>query len=584
MDVFEFEKSLLTRMEETLAVLSARGECIPASAVRTEWANYVEVAIEPTGWQALWRIPRVLCEDLSVSYPTIIMGTVQQVLFDEMKAIFHVQAVQEDDVHLMERQLVSLEELWPLREQENEALNVDRTADCIDRLRFFYQHIWMPWDNDSDDDRVDWASKHLESRVKFYYDLKNKTMSKRLSSHLLALLAEGNYIQKKREILEMEIDLQDEDSGVDETNLSQHSKASDLMKLHLRLNSIKNEVDILENPAMREVYEKALFPTEDSCFKNTSTGGPLSVETLVVTHIGTLEQQIQYLNEAKKDIESHKFVRMCDSLQGALDRCKASDELYLPPGKHLIKFLEYLNGGGSLKAISAINFVEASEQRRLDVIDEVAVVCSKDDDSVLLTIDGDYCFENILLDCTNVRSGVLIKRGNVAFQNCCFIGDPKSTTKQGIVIFGNSTVRFKGCVIKDFSTGIYSNRNSTIELSESLIDSCITGIEMMHAGSINFSSSKIINCKSYGVILDVDDLNGSLKGESRLTFEDYNQIDRKEFNFRGACEFKDNGRANFAVFNGNDSEFNSSCFVDVPDSAEELEDCQSNKRKNIDEH
>lgn len=556
MDVYEFEKSLLTRMQEISAVLGARDEPIGAGAVRTEWANYVEIAIEPTGWQALWRVPRVLCEDLAIPFPTVIMGTVEQVLFDELKATFLVEAVQDDDVHLPERQTVSLEELWPLKDQENDALNVDRTADCVDRLRFFYQHIWMPWDNDSDD-CVDWAGKYLESRVKFYFDLKNKKMSKRLSSHVLALLAEANYIQKKRELLEMEIDEQEEEEDAECADLTLNSKATEMMKLHLRLNAIKNEIDILENPAMREVYEKVRFHEDETAFE---VGEEVTAEAFVVTHIGTLDQQMQYLNEAKKYIDQRKIVRICDSLQGALDRCKSSDELYLPPGKHMIKFLEYLNSGGSLKAISSINFVDVCESQKLEVLQDIPIVSSKDDDSILLTIDGDYCFENIMLDCANVRTGVLVKRGNVTFKNCCFVGDPKSTTKQGLVIFGNSTVRFENSVIQHFSTGIYSNQNCIIQLSNTTIQSCINGIEVLCAGQINFTNTRINSCISYGIILDAADADDTC--EPRITFTDHTAVDRSEFKLTGDCKFSDNKQANVVVFNGAEMDFNSSCFVD----------------------
>lgn len=150
-----------------------------------------------------------------------------------------------------------------------------------------------------------------------------------------------------------------------------------------------------------------------------------------------MDQHIKYLQEAKSIVGNSKTVRICDSLQGALEKCAASNELYLPPGRHEIKFLEYLNGGGLLKAVSTVRFADACKAGQLHVIeDAAAVVCSKDDDSVLLTVDGDYCFENVMLDCINVRTGVLIKQGNVTFKNCFLIGDATSSTKQGIVVFG----------------------------------------------------------------------------------------------------------------------------------------------------
>lgn len=88
-----------------------------------------------TGWQALWKIPRAVCEELRIKYPTIVGGTVANVYFKELRAEFVVSAVQDDDIHIPESNVVALDDLWPTREQENPELNVERTADCIDQLR-----------------------------------------------------------------------------------------------------------------------------------------------------------------------------------------------------------------------------------------------------------------------------------------------------------------------------------------------------------------------------------------------------------------------------------------------------------------
>lgn len=569
MEVYDFEKSLLTRLQETSDVLCARGIALPASEVRTEWANYVEMAIEPTGWQAQWRVPRVICEELSLKFPIVVVGTVEQVLFDDLKAIFTVESVQEDDVQMPDKQMVSLEDLWPLKEQENEALNVDRTADCLDRLRFFYQHVWMPWDNDEDDDGSDWAEKNLYDRIKFYYDVKKRAMSKRLVSHVLALLAEANYVQKKRELLEVEIEEEEGNAdGVDSESLVENRRTSKLVELHLRLNVIKNEMKILEDPTLREAFEKVRF--------GTTSEGQIEGEALIVIQTATLDQHIGYLNEAKAIVGPTKTVRICDSLQGALDRCVPSNELYLPPGKHVIKFLEYLHSGGSLKAVKIISFVDACRRGQLGAIEGRAFVRSKDDDSVLLTIDGDYCFENIVLDCTNVRTGVLIKQGNVTFKNCCLLGDAKSSTKQGIVAFGNSTISLDNCVLKDFSTGIYANDNCQIHLKDSIILDCINGIDILGGGQASFHSTDIHSCRTFGVLLEVADLNTSQKAEQpRMFFDNYNEINRSELKFEGNCAFRNNGKANFVISKSGSGKFNNSCFV------EQL--TPSNKRKNMDD-
>lgn len=70
--------------------------------------------------------------------------------------------------------------------------------------RFFYKHIWMPWDEDSDDD-YDWADRHLESRIHFYYDMKKK-IKPSLVGHIQKLLIEADYLQQQKKMLENEVD------------------------------------------------------------------------------------------------------------------------------------------------------------------------------------------------------------------------------------------------------------------------------------------------------------------------------------------------------------------------------------------
>ncbi|XP_035915910.1 protein nessun dorma isoform X1 [Anopheles stephensi] len=579
MEVYEFKKNFLTRLLETTNVLNGGGTNIPASAIRSEWINFVEVAVEPTGWQALWKASRPVCEQLAVKYPLVVLGTVDQVLFDELKAIFIIEAIQDDDVHLPEEQItVDLEELWPLREQNNPALNVNITADCIDKLRFFYQHLWMPWDNDAEDEHHSWIDKHLESRIRFCHDLKNKTMSRQLSSHALALLAEARYIQRKRDFIEQELSEEEQELETEEedneTSILKDNRSSELLQLNLRLNTIKNEITILENPVMRGVFEKVRFG--GGVGKSKGAVAPMAY---IVTRAVPMDEQLTYLQSAKELMDAKISVKMCDSLQHALDHCSPDSAIYLPPGtRQDIKFLEYLNSGGSFRGVSSVSFVEEYDlATRMN-----PAIVSKNDDSVLLTIDGDFTLENIRLDCANVRTGVVIKQGNIIFRNCCFTGDPSSSTKQGIVIFGNCTITFDRCVIKEFSTGIYSNHDCTINLLHTTISHCMTGLETLDQCEILFRSASIKHCTQYGVLLEDfnEDAENNPQGSGTVladgsrsqVFEDFNMIEREEFTFEGSCEFGENAKGNFVIRKGFSERFNSSCFVDEDETQHDVED------------
>lgn len=50
MKVYEFEKSLLNRLQESRSLLQVRGnDFIPASEIRHEWEIYAELKMEPAG-------------------------------------------------------------------------------------------------------------------------------------------------------------------------------------------------------------------------------------------------------------------------------------------------------------------------------------------------------------------------------------------------------------------------------------------------------------------------------------------------------------------------------------------------------
>lgn len=57
---------------------------------------------------------------------------------------------------------VMLTELHPLKHQENSAINVEATQNAIQRIRFIYNHLLLPWDPDIQEN---WFEIHLPVRV-----------------------------------------------------------------------------------------------------------------------------------------------------------------------------------------------------------------------------------------------------------------------------------------------------------------------------------------------------------------------------------------------------------------------------------
>lgn len=285
MEPFKYNKSLLDRLNEAAEIFEAtRPSIITASQVRAEWTNYVEVTVEPAGWQAIWRIPRVICDALNIKYPTIVVGTVDHIFFNELKANLAVIWTEGDIDKLPVMNEVSLIDLWPTTQQENDALNIDITANCMDMLRYFYKNIWMPWDDENDLD-VDWPQQHLQSRIRFNYDLQ-KGMSQGMATYIRDQLAEARYIKEQQEYIQIDID--DEDMPTQETHESNKYR---LIQFHLRLMAIKSEIEMMENPEMRAVYEKFKFPDA-----NINGNDGTLIDFLMVTKDCLIEQQLSLIH------------------------------------------------------------------------------------------------------------------------------------------------------------------------------------------------------------------------------------------------------------------------------------------------
>lgn len=274
----------------------------------------------------------------------------------------------------------------------------------------------MPWDADNDED-VDWATKFLESRMRFCYDLK-ADMSPPLASYIRALLVEAEYIQRRREYLELDI-------SDDEDMTDNKPEITDLMSLHVRLATIKHEIKMWENPKLRKVFEPLKFPPRQP--------GGISV---VMERAAVLPKHMQDLQRAHEFIGDEKTIELSSSLQECLMHCGTAGHIYLAGGRHSIKFLEILNNS----IVGLVPCDNSIDLRLNENVDESKqpVIAAKEFENILLTMGGDVKISNVILDCRKVRTGILIRDGSVLFENCTFIGDKKSTTATAITMFGKN--------------------------------------------------------------------------------------------------------------------------------------------------
>lgn len=178
--------------------------------------------------------------------------------------------------------------------------------------------------------------------------------------------------------------------------------AEELFKLHLRLNKIKVEMEMLFIPQMRKMYEPIKFP-------ETHDGKAFADGVVIVASSGrTVDQQVLLLMTLKSVIPTETIVHVAASLENAI--VSGGRKIYLPAGIHKMEnYMEYLNENISLCGLQNIGLNS----------DEHAVISSTNHDSLLMAIDGPCNVENIHIECKNVKAAFLIKTGsNIVIKNC----------------------------------------------------------------------------------------------------------------------------------------------------------------------
>ncbi|EFA03585.1 protein nessun dorma [Tribolium castaneum] len=475
--VITFDKSLQQRLQEYNEVLGGY-EVLPASAIANEWGFYLDLTLDPNGWQAVWKIQRKTCEALNIAFPTVVLVFVLDVSFKEMTALVKVLAVQ-DDIHIPEKHWVPLIQLWPTKAQDKSvAINLHSTANVLDMLRFFYHNLVMPWDFEEDDEG-DWKSKHLEPRLRLYYDLKNGVIPRVTAERLHSLMSEAKRLEQKREQLESELD--DLESCDGDNAAVNDPTVEQLSELHIRLMEIKGEMDILENPMLRKVVikkQKEMVPAHDDTKQNI----------WVIQAENTLDDSIEFLQKIKASYPT-EIVRFSPQLSSTLDYANPNDVFIVKEGKHMITVTGALEHGGLLKGVSAT---------------ENTILSSKTEDVMLDFRGGNVVIENMTIDASSPQCGIIVRGGQLTLINCRIYGDGKSSTHQGILILNGANLQTINCEISHFSTAIVGNSGSNVTMESTEIHNCNLGLKIYDNCCVKATKVAIQNCKEYGICVETE--------------------------------------------------------------------------------
>lgn len=499
--VFNFDKSLQQRLREYKDVFDGF-EILPASGLKKEWGFYLELTMDPNGWQAIWKISRTTCDILKLPFPTIVLVFVLDVDFSNLQALVRVIAVQDESHIIPEKHHVPLIQLWPTKAQdETVALNLSSTANVIDMLRFFYIHLFMPWDID-DDETSDWKSKHLESRLRLYYDMKNGMIPKATSLRLNSLLTEARRIQNKKE----QIELQLEETVIDED--SSEKNIEELTNIHLRLIEIKCEVEILENPLLRKAFLKRQQQQQLLNVENVK-----EPRIWLIQENGQVESYLRFLEQVKLLYPKEKVI-VQPNLSQTLEYGGPNDSFILAEGKYEVNVITTLENGVILKGIG---------NRDNIVLDSML-------DDIMLDFQVEHCLvENVTLDASMSQCAAVIRKGKVTFSNCKIVGDGVSTIHQGIIVLAGAELELINCEMYGFYIALVGNSGSQVTMQNTEIYNVHYGLKIYDNSLVNVHKCTFRNCKDYGVFVETENLEEGIHNVGN--FEILNKIPQVKTEF-----------------------------------------------------
>ncbi|XP_049813243.1 protein nessun dorma-like isoform X1 [Schistocerca nitens] len=472
-DIIRFEKTAEDRRLEYINILCNDPGPISSSQIEHEWHYYIEAVLEPTGWQAVWKLSLRECDDLHVPFPMAAFVVVENVEFESLSATVNVLKIPAN-INIPEKLSTSLLQLYPTLSQVNDILYVEQTAKCLDQLRFFYNHLWFPWD--TEDNSQNWIDSHLNERLNLYYDMKSGKIPCEMVENIMSLLSEARVIQNKISDLEESIDDIDNEDSLDE------NKACNLIELRICLHKIKKEIQVMENPAIRTVLAvKPINPNVQSKRQGK--------EISLVWRGGSLCDYVDILSKVKDHVDSDAFLKPFPLLQEALDSASAGDTVVVCPGVYGIRGVRCLENGGKITGFST---------------PEATVVAAHDAGNVLIDCTGnDLRLENLKIDGRKTDVAILVRSGRLMIRNCHILGRENSSTSRGIVVFGKGKVELENCVISCFGTALYINTEAEVCVKSSRICSCHIGIQVFGGAKLYLHDSTILNCKYYGIKCDV---------------------------------------------------------------------------------
>jgi len=360
---------------------------------------------------------------------------------------------------------VHLSELYPILDQENDALNMDQVGEALDLYRFFYKNIWRPWDAETPVE--DWPDKVLINRIQLAFDLVSKCGNWGAARQLETLASAAQHTMDELTDLEATAGELDEDE-LDE------DLAARVSQLVLRKAEIKKKAELLENPDLREFFTCERQQERRNERKNGDPG------IILVWKSGPVQDMVDIASRLQQDCSGSEELHVVPLIQHAADISVAKDRVVIASrGTHLLERLGDLSNGGSIEGSAAfsidqlISTTEQQNSKRQPRSENATLICPDGVSNMFLEISGDFKMKNIVLDLpSSLKTGIVVSSGKLSLENVIIQGG-----KVGIAVLTGAEVELTNCAILNCNTAILQDSAATLHLGNTQILNCQTKID-----------------------------------------------------------------------------------------------------------
>ncbi|XP_023331365.1 protein nessun dorma [Eurytemora carolleeae] len=321
------------------------------------WTSFFESELEPCGWMGVW-IPSfesAECHGVPGGRDGACVVDVLDVDLNQLSA--EVEVLRSPEDFTKSEISVHLKELYPLAHQENEHLNIQRTAEALEVYRFFYKYLWRPWDVGTHVEN--WTESTLKNRIDLTFDLILQTGNCGIAQRLEKLASEAKETIAELTVLEESAAAfnQDEDDVTDDdqTDGIDLDLAGQIASLHLKTEEIKREAELLEDPVLRQV----LSSSEQRKRREERTDNRPAV--IIVWKNGSIKELGEVLRNIAESNPPDTPVHVVSNVQHGADILVQGDTLHIPvPGVHKLSGISNLpsgvkiQGGQSLQSSASL--------------------------------------------------------------------------------------------------------------------------------------------------------------------------------------------------------------------------------------